>query len=238
MTSSDQISPQHLTEIKALIERAHIEIGEVAEQGPHNRWRMHVPADPSRDTDLVISEALKGAEDLAAEVGRLNKYIDSIDRLNEVADADWKQEVDRLTSVAHNQARMISEITAACMAAEAEVERLRTPPPPGELRGLDTMCAALHAATETDPVVKEVAWRTFALIRAHREQGAEVDRLNTLLAEVREDALHLDLELKGAHEKADTLEADLGALRDALKAALEEGDTEAVVAAARKAVAP
>lgn len=58
----------------------------------------------------------------------------------------------------------------------AEVERLRTPPPPGELRGLETLCAALHAAAETDPVVKEVAWRTFALISAHREQSAEMDR--------------------------------------------------------------
>lgn len=63
-----------------------------------------------------------------------------------------------------------------------EVDRLRTPPSPGELRGLDAMCAALHAAAETDPVVKEVAWRTFALIRAHREQSAEVDRLKAELA--------------------------------------------------------
>lgn len=51
--------------------------------------------------------------------------------------------------------------------------------PPDELRGLESMCAALHAATETDPVVKEVAWRTFALIRAHREQSALVDRLSS-----------------------------------------------------------
>lgn len=58
-----------------------------------------------------------------------------------------------------------------------EVERLRTPPPPGELLGLETLCAALHAASETDPLVKDVAWRTFALIRAHREQSAEVERL-------------------------------------------------------------
>jgi hypothetical protein len=48
-----------------------------------------------------------------------------------------------------------------------------------QLRGLESMCAALHAATETDPLVKEVAWRTFALIRAHREQTAEVDRLTS-----------------------------------------------------------
>lgn len=43
-----------------------------------------------------------------------------------------------------------------------------TPPSADELRGLESMCAVLHAATETDPVVKDVAWRAFALIRAHR----------------------------------------------------------------------
>lgn len=67
-----------------------------------------------------------------------------------------------------------------------ELDRLRTPPPPGELRGLDALCAALHAASETEPLVKEVAWRTFALIRAHREQSAEVDRLNAELGWLRD----------------------------------------------------
>ncbi|TYB69666.1 hypothetical protein FXF51_05760 [Nonomuraea sp. PA05] len=33
---------------------------------------------------------------LLSEVDRLNAYVNSIDRLNEIADADWKQEVDRL----------------------------------------------------------------------------------------------------------------------------------------------
>lgn len=51
----------------------------------------------------------------------------------------------------------------------------------GELRGLETLCAALHAATESDPAVKDVAWRTFALIRAHREQVAEARQLKTEL---------------------------------------------------------
>jgi hypothetical protein len=62
------------------------------------------------------------------------------------------------------------------------------------------MCAALHAATETDPVVKEVAWRTFALIRAHREQSDEVCRLNnavkTLGAALQLDSMAVVDELK------------------------------------------
>lgn len=53
-----------------------------------------------------------------------------------------------------------------------------------ELRGLESLCAALHGATATDPVVKDVAWRTFALIREHREQAAEVDRLRAGMTSV------------------------------------------------------
>jgi hypothetical protein len=53
-----------------------------------------------------------------------------------------------------------------------------------ELRGLESLCAGLYGATETDPLVKDVAWRTFALIRAHREQANEVDRLKAELADL------------------------------------------------------
>ncbi|MEO3869403.1 hypothetical protein ABGB18_11275 [Nonomuraea sp. B12E4] len=66
-----------------------------------------------------------------------------------------------------------------------------TPLSPDELRGLESLCAALYGATETEPVVKDVAWRTFALIRAHREQGVEVDRLNQAV-EVLGTALQID----------------------------------------------
>lgn len=91
-------------------------------------------------------------------------YLKGADQLRVVASAE-----DDALFIAHSR-QDVDDLLA-------EVDRLRTPPPPGELRGLDAMCAALHAATETDPVVKEVAWRTFALIRAHREQSVEVDRL-------------------------------------------------------------
>lgn len=43
----------------------------------------------------------------------------------EKARTDLLAHVDSLTETAHNQARMIAELTSACMAAEAEAERLR-----------------------------------------------------------------------------------------------------------------
>lgn len=48
------------------------------------------------DDALFIAHSRQDVEDLLAEVERLNAYVNTIDRLNEVADADWKQEVDRL----------------------------------------------------------------------------------------------------------------------------------------------
>lgn len=76
---------------------------------------------------------------------------------------------------------------------------------PDQLRGLESMCAALHAASETDPVVKEVAWRTFALIRAHREQSAEVDRLKAIMQNAATTAAEL-----GAHAGMDVIVGYLG----------------------------
>jgi hypothetical protein len=69
------MTSERLADIKAKVERAHTEIGEVCVQGPHNRFRMSVPAQPGRDTDLIISDALKGAEELLAEVDRLQAAL-------------------------------------------------------------------------------------------------------------------------------------------------------------------
>lgn len=66
------LTGDRLSDIREEIERAHREIGEVAAQGPSRRFRMTIPSRPGWDTDLVISDALKGAEDLLGEVDRLN----------------------------------------------------------------------------------------------------------------------------------------------------------------------
>jgi predicted transcriptional regulator len=60
----------------------------------------------------------------------------------------------------------------------AECKRLSTSPMRDEATGLETLCALLHASGAADPnVIKDVAWRTFNLIRAFREQGTELDQL-------------------------------------------------------------
>lgn len=68
---SEPLSPERIADIAAKVERAHTEIGEVCSEGPRNRFRMSIPANPGRDTDLIVSEALKSAEDLLTEVETL-----------------------------------------------------------------------------------------------------------------------------------------------------------------------
>lgn len=70
---SEPMTASRLADIKAKVERAHAEIFDVAELGPVNRWRMSIPANSDRDTDLIVSDALDGTEDLLAEVGRLQQ---------------------------------------------------------------------------------------------------------------------------------------------------------------------
>jgi hypothetical protein len=52
------------------IDRAHIEVGDIA-AGGYRRWRMSIPARPDRDSDLLISAGLYCGKRLADEVERL-----------------------------------------------------------------------------------------------------------------------------------------------------------------------
>ncbi|MFI6496842.1 hypothetical protein [Nonomuraea typhae] len=79
----EPLSADRLAEIRAQIERAHTEVGDVCSRPPRKRFKMSVPADPERDTDLIITAALKAAEDLADEVERLRAERDRDDRETE-----------------------------------------------------------------------------------------------------------------------------------------------------------
>ena len=54
---------------KAKLDKAQIENGEVA--ADRSRYRMSIPANPDRDTDLIIGDALTAAEALVATVERV-----------------------------------------------------------------------------------------------------------------------------------------------------------------------
>ena len=54
---------------KAKLDKAQIENGEVA--ADRSRYRMSIPANPDRDTDLIIGDALTSAESLVAAVERV-----------------------------------------------------------------------------------------------------------------------------------------------------------------------
>lgn len=82
---SEPLSHERIADIAAKVERAHTEICEVASEGARHRFLMSIPANPARDTDLIVSEALKGAEDLLAEVDRLKAELAEM----ESAAADW-----------------------------------------------------------------------------------------------------------------------------------------------------
>lgn len=68
-------TPVDLAAARQRIERAHTEIGQVCAEGPSRRFRMHIPADPERDTDLIVTAALNDAELLAGEVEQLRAEV-------------------------------------------------------------------------------------------------------------------------------------------------------------------
>ncbi|WP_347601367.1 hypothetical protein [Acrocarpospora sp. B8E8] len=65
------MTSEHLAELRERIQRAHTELGDVCAEGPSRRFRMTVPADPGRDSDLIITAGLEAGDALLAEVERL-----------------------------------------------------------------------------------------------------------------------------------------------------------------------
>lgn len=66
-----------LDALRAAIDKAHKEIGDVCYAGSSRRIRMSVPPNPERDTDLLVSAALDGAGRALAEVERLRAQLDA-----------------------------------------------------------------------------------------------------------------------------------------------------------------
>jgi hypothetical protein len=75
-----------LAAIRVRVEAAHAEVVRLCKGG---RWTMRVPAQPGKDSDLVIAAALDDARALAAEVERLRKR----DEFNVAAKAELYDEL-------------------------------------------------------------------------------------------------------------------------------------------------
>lgn len=101
--------PADLAAVRARIQRAQTEIGDIASQGPHRRWRMSIPAQPGRDSDLIIMAALGDAVILALKVEQLRAQRDAARR--ELARRDTGLPVD-LTAMRDRIERASQEIYA------------------------------------------------------------------------------------------------------------------------------
>jgi len=63
---------------QAAIDRAHTEIGEIAKEHPSRRWRMSIPAQPDRDSDLLIANGLNAGRLAVAELRAARSFHDDI----------------------------------------------------------------------------------------------------------------------------------------------------------------
>jgi len=73
---TERLSADRLAELRGQLKRAHDELGEVCEQGLSRRFVMRVPADPQRDSDLLIGAGLEAGDELLAEVERMRALLD------------------------------------------------------------------------------------------------------------------------------------------------------------------
>ena len=64
MSDNDTANTAEVAEVLRLIERARDEVGRICAAQRDERWRMSIPANPERDSDLIIDAALGAAASL------------------------------------------------------------------------------------------------------------------------------------------------------------------------------
>lgn len=186
------------------------EIGRLIDLGEGKTRREHVNEllDDLQDGCIEwddVREALTVLLDSAdREVERLREEVRRQRETAEAASRGWRievAEVERLRreleivrSTGENwESALKGQVATAehdrdeARAELAECKRLSTGPTRDDLTGLETRCALLHAAADTDPLAKEVTWRAFALIRSHREQIGVIGGLHETIAAADED---------------------------------------------------
>lgn len=168
--------PEEFAEIKRRNDRACAEIADIAREG-RTRWRMSIPARPDRDSDLIISAALKDTLTLGAEVDRLQAEAPQCNgkclRASDVLD-DLNRVIGNPVARAHRScplhgdlATVAEELNVALSQAQAEV---------------DDALHDLQIAVGTGFTTVNSA-----AVEAGRRIGvaeAEVERLRTMLAPV------------------------------------------------------
>jgi len=70
---------RNLDQVQIRYDAAHKEVGEIALHG-ENRWRMSIPAEPSRDSDLIIAGSLQDVPALVAELRAARELRAAIDK--------------------------------------------------------------------------------------------------------------------------------------------------------------
>ena len=95
---SEPLSAERLAEIRARAEAALDEVVRMCAEPPHLRWRWSIPANPQRDSDLILSGSLMDVPDLLAEVDRLAAENA---RLVEIVARVCERRASRWFSVAH-----------------------------------------------------------------------------------------------------------------------------------------
>lgn len=174
------LTNEQLTEIEKRAERAHAELGDVCADGVVNRWRMSIPANPQRDSDLIISAGLDDVETLLTEVKRLRR-----ERTRVLTELTNHRKIAR--SHVEERDRLRGEwdrAQAEADKAEAELADAR-----GEIEGLVQTVAAADAGR--DRLVIELAKRDADLNDAE-QQRARIEEERHRLAEqvARARALH------------------------------------------------
>lgn len=112
------LTDEQLAAIRVTNERAYELVGNLA--AGTERWRMTIPADEQRDSDLILSVALANADKLLAEVERMRPVVERAQ--------EWREQFARPSTHAMPRQRALCD---AVDVYESEMEAIAAANQPG-----------------------------------------------------------------------------------------------------------
>lgn len=102
------LEDERRAEVKARLNKAHTHIADLCEGKA--KWTMRIPADPERDSDLILSEALSDAEVLLAIVDDQAAELERARVAMRLAEEHGKTMLTNLTTSRADNARLRAEL--------------------------------------------------------------------------------------------------------------------------------
>jgi hypothetical protein len=110
---SDNPDPR-LDEIQARLDKANAEMDRLTERNPGSAWRWSIPANPERDSDLILSASMADVPFLLAELRKAHEALERVEALHKPVTVYELDDVNGTWIYDGDEKRVLTTLCAEC----------------------------------------------------------------------------------------------------------------------------